>query len=151
MSEGGLVLTGYVLKEDDILESDLVPALIARIPAGEPVELLSEIEMIDLNYLLTKGSPDSLLIRVDGESMCPEIADGDWIVVSRALMPVPGDIVIASVRGSHTLKRLKANDLRGKRGLYLVPSNIQLQPKEIRPDDEFLILGVVTRIIHKTR
>jgi DNA polymerase V len=128
-----------------------VPALIARIPAGEPMELCSEIELVDLNYLLTRNSPNSLILRVDGESMCPEIKDGDWIIVSRGLQPEIGDIVVASVNGAHTLKRLKANDARGRNGLYLVPSNSAMQPREMTASDNFLVLGVVTRIISNTR
>lgn len=129
----------------------LLPALIARVPAGAPMELGDEIEMIDLNYLLTKNSPNSLVLRVDGESMCPEIADGDWIIVSRGLVPEIGDIVVASVNGEHTLKRLKANDLRGRSGLYLVPSNNAMQPREVTGRDEFMLLGVVTKIITNAR
>lgn len=126
-----------------------LPALIARIPAGEPMELGDEIEMVDMNYLLTKGSPDSIILRVEGESMCPEIADGDWIVVSRTLQPEMGDICVCSINGSHTLKRLKRNDLKAK--LYLVPSNGNLTTRELQPTDDFAVLGVVTRIIHQTK
>jgi len=148
MKRRPLKLTAFDLWESTDME---LPALIARVSAGEPIELGSEIEMIDLNYLLTKGSPDSLVLRVDGESMCPEIANGDWIIVSRGLQPSVGDIVVASVGGQHTLKRLKANDLRGRQGLYLVPSNNALQPREMTAFDDFMVLGVVTKIIHNTR
>lgn len=143
-----LTLTALEIRDDAEMS---LPALIASVPAGEPLELSDEIEMVDLNYLLTRNSPDSVLLRVDGVSMCPEIGDGDYIIVSRSLAPEIGDICVASVNGSHTLKRLKANDMRGRKGLYLVPSNPSMRPREMTDRDEFMILGVVTRIITNTR
>src|SRR5688572_16169202 len=140
MKQKPLTLHAYELWESTDME---LPALIARIPAGEPMELGDEIEWVDLNYLLVKGSPDSLVLRVEGDSMCDEIGDGDWIIVSRSLQPDVGNIVVASINGQHTLKRLKRNDLRGKRGLYLVPSNNALQPREVTANQSFVCLGVV--------
>ena len=148
MKRRPLKLTAFDLWETTDME---LPALIARVSAGEPIELGSEIEMIDLNYLLTKGTPDALILRVMGDSMIEDVADGDWIIVSRGLQPSVGDIVVASINGQHTLKRLKANDLRGKQGLYLVPSNNALQPREMTASDDFMVLGVVTKTIHNTR
>ena len=148
MKHTPLKLTAFDLWEYTDLE---IPALIARIPAGEPMELGDEIEMVDLNYLFTKDTPDALVLRVEGESMVPEIADGDWIVVSRSLSPDVGNIIVASVNGSHTLKRLKRNDVRGRAGLYLVPTNGNITTRELLPTDDFRILGVVTKIITDPR
>jgi len=128
-----------------------IPALMARIPAGEPMELGGEMEMVDLNYLLTKDTPNAFLLRVDGDSMIPEISHGDWILVSRSLSPEVGHIIVASVNGAHTLKRLKRNDVRGKAGLYLVPTNGNITTRELQPTDDFRILGVVTKIITDPR
>ena len=113
------------------------------------MELCDDLELVDLNYLLTRDCPNSLLLRVDGQSMFPEIADGDYILVSRDIEPQLGVIVVASINGEHTLKRLKRSDLKAK--LYLVPSNENLQPREILPTDDFKVLAVVVRIIHNVR
>lgn len=125
----------------------LLPAMLARIPAGEPMALGDEIEYVDLNYLLTRGSPNSLVLRVDGDSMCDDISSGDYIVVSKDVRPEIGDIVVASINGEHTLKRLKASD----RKLYLVPSNTLLKPREMHAGDDFTILAVVMKVIKSVR
>lgn len=124
-------------------------ALIAKVSAGEPLEIVSEIEMVDLNYLLTRGNPDCLLVQVDGDSMSSEIVSGDYVMLDRTRRPKPNDIVIARLGGAYTIKRHKLNN--GHRtGLYLVPANLIYEPKKVTEDDDFEILGVVTAVIHRT-
>jgi DNA polymerase V len=127
--------------------SGTIPALLARIPAGEPLMLSDELEAVDLNTLLTQNCPNALILKVEGDSMCPEIEDGSWIVVSRDLEAKPGDIVVASLNGEHTLKRLE----RSNRKLYLVPNNGDMPKKEIKPKDDFNVLAVVVKIIRNAR
>lgn len=123
-------------------------ALVAHISAGEPLEVGSEFEQVDLNYLLARGNPYAMLIRVRGESMSAEIRDGDWVMIDRSREPQPNDIVLAHINGGYTIKRHKLNDARGKNGLYLVPANEVYQPRKITEDDAFEIIGVVTSVIH---
>lgn len=127
----------------------LTDALIARVSAGEPIEIGDEMERIDLNWMLTKGNPNCLLIQVQGDSMADEIADGDWVMLDRERRPQPNDIVLAYLDG-YTLKRYKLNDSRGKNGLYLVPANDLYDTRKVNKDDGFEIYGVVTHIIKRT-
>lgn len=128
-----------------------INALVARVAAGEPLEVGSEIEPVDLNYLLTRGSTASLLIRIDGESMQDvPIRSGDWVMVDCAKQPKPNEIVVAKLNGGYTVKRHKLNDERGRNGLYLVPANRNMKAREITVHDDYRILGVVTFIIHPT-
>lgn len=126
-----------------------IRSVIGRISAGKPVEIVGEEELIDLNYMVQKGSSNVRLILVEGDSMCPEIADGDWVVVACDREPKPNDIVIAESSGGFTIKRFKLNNGH-RRGLYLVPANPNYKPKEVMPADNIRLLGVVTHIIHKT-
>src|SRR5438045_1167684 len=105
-----------------IFESTTYPtdALIARVSAGEPMEIGSEFEQVDLNYMLAKGNPYAMLIRVSGESMSAEIRDGDWVMIDRQREPKPNDIVLANINGGYTIKRHKLNDASGRNGLFLV-------------------------------
>lgn len=126
-------------------------ALIARVSAGEPLEVASDIEQVDLNYFFQRGSDNCVMIRVEGDSMIDvPIADGDWVMLDRSRRPEPNDIVLANLNGGFTLKRHKLNDANGRRGLYLVPANKLYEPTEVTADDSFQILGVVTYIIHPT-
>lgn len=124
-------------------------ALIAHVTAGaEPIEMTGEIEQVDLNYMLARGNPYAMLIRVRGESMSAEIRDGDWVMIDRSREPKPNDIVLANINGGYTIKRHKLNDARGKNGLYLVPANDVYQPRRVTENDSFEIIGVVTSVIH---
>lgn len=125
-------------------------ALIARVSAGEPLEIASDVEQVDLNYLLTRGSESCVLIRVDGDSMIDvPIAPGDWVMLDRSRTAKPNDIVLAYLNGGVTLKRHKLNS-GGRNGLYLVAANSLYEAKKITPEDDFEIAGVVTHIIHPT-
>lgn len=125
-------------------------ALIGQVSAGEPIEIGSEFEQIDLNYLLTHGNPYCMLIKVRGDSMSEEIHDGDWVMIDRSREAKPGDIVLAQIDGGFTLKRQKLNDRRGRSGLYLVPANQIYKTRQVTEDDGFELVGVVTHIIRST-
>ncbi len=43
------------------------------VPAGEPIEIESELEKVDFNEYLTSGAEGVYLIRVSGDSMEAEI------------------------------------------------------------------------------
>lgn len=71
--------------------------------------------------------------------------NGDLLVVDSAEMPRHGDIVVASVQGEFTVKRLLLTPR-----LTLQPMNAAWSP--IYPDpDDLDIFGVVTHIIHRPR
>ena len=72
-------------------------------PADDYIE-----ESIDLKKLLIRNPPATFLWKVDGYSMRDAgIFHGDLIVVDRSLSPVDGDIVVATVHGERSLKRLR--------------------------------------------
>lgn len=130
-------------------ESDYpIEALIARVAAGEPIEIGDEIERVDLNHLLARGNPYAMLIRVRGDSMSSEIKDGDWVMIDRSRVPQPNDIVLANINGGYTIKRHKPGGHRGRNGLFLVPANEVHAPRKVTEDDTFDIIGVVTSVIH---
>lgn len=65
------------------------------IPAGEPADICTELERIDLNEFITGGGSSVYMIRVVGDSMEAEIRQGDLIVVNTNLQPTSGDVVVA--------------------------------------------------------
>lgn len=125
--------------------------MLGHVSAGTPIEIGGEFERIDLNYMLTHGNPECMLIRVRGDSMSSEIMDGDWVMIDRGRAAQPGDIVLAELGGGYTLKRYKLNSRdKARKGLYLVPANHLVAEHEVQPDDTLAIIGVVTHIIHPT-
>ena len=64
-------------------------------------------ETIDLTRLLVTNPPATFLWKVDGHSMRDAgIYDKDLLVVDRSLAPRHGDVVVATVHGERSLKRL---------------------------------------------
>ncbi len=124
-------------------------ALVARVQAGVPLEVASDLQRIDLNLFLTKGKDSCLLIRVEGESMNDlGIRDGDWVLVDTTRRPSVNQIVLARLNGEITLKRFKPESVPVHR-LFLVPANPAYREIEVQPADEFAVIGVVTHIIHE--
>jgi DNA polymerase V len=72
------------------------------------------------------------------------IHDGDLLVVDRSLEPTHDRVVIAVLDGELTVKRLWRRD----GCLRLLAENPAYAPLEVGPDQELVIWGVVTNVIH---
>ncbi|QFH87834.1 translesion error-prone DNA polymerase V autoproteolytic subunit (plasmid) [Enterobacter hormaechei] len=101
---------------------------------------------LDLHDYCIRHPSATYYLRASGDSMSDgSLFNGDLLVVDSAEKPQHGDIVVASLQGEFTVKRLL---LRPR--LVLQPMNSAWSP--IYPDpDELDIFGVVTHIIHRTR
>ena len=85
-------------------------------------------------------------MRAVGESMLGAgIHDGDLLIVDRAVEAQSGKVVIASVNGELTVKRLER---KGQR-LLLVPANPDYPSLDVSDHEGFEVWGVVTCVIHK--
>ncbi len=83
------------------------------------------------------------VIRVTGDSMEPRIEDGDLVLVDYSKEPRPGNIVIALINGAAVVKKY----LRQKGRVILRSMNPRYADIEIKETDQFLIAGVVLRIV----
>ncbi len=129
-----------------ILSSLSVPLFESRVQAGfpSPADDFSE-GMLDLNIHLIKNKAATFFVRVVGDSMTGVgIFPGDILVVDRSLPHSSGKIVIAVLNGEMTVKRLKQ---RGDM-LQLCSENEKYPPIAVSPDEDFVIWGVVTNVIH---
>lgn len=125
------------------------PLSLSYIRAGFPDLAENYIEKeLDLNRYLVKNRAATFYMRVKGDSMINAgINDGDILVVSRAQNALDSSIVIASVDGKFTVKRLKVEN-----GVqFLMPENPIYPPIRIREGMGFEIWGVVTHAIHEIR
>jgi DNA polymerase V len=102
-------------------------------------------EPIDLTRLMIQNPPATFLWRVDGSSMQDAgIFDGDLIVVDRSLDPRDGDVVVATVHGERSLKRLNIREGRPRLSL----ENESMAPYEVPEDAEVDVWGVVVCNVH---
>lgn len=123
-----------------------IPFYQSLISAGFPSPAEDHVEdQLDLNELLIKHPAATFFLKVSGNSMIKAgIHHGDILIVDRTLEPKNGKVVIASVSGELTVKRLKID---GKK-VQLVPENDAYRPIDITGEEELRIWGVVTNVIH---
>ena len=102
----------------------------------------------DLNDLLITHPAATFFWRVRGTSMLEAgIADGDILIVNRALQAVHGDIVVAEVDNDFTVKYLHRRNGRMKL-VAADPTFPDIVPKE---GQTVVICGVVTGAVKKFR
>ena len=123
-----------------------IPLLVNSVSAGFPSPADDYTEQnIDLNEHLIRNPFSTFFLRVQGYSMVDSgIQDQDLIIVDKSLIAKTGDIVIAMVDGSFTIKRLdkKNNEL------YLKSENHNYPDINFKNHVDIQIWGVVTYSIH---
>ena len=125
-----------------------LPYFADLVQAGFPSPASDYLEdRIDLNSLLIKHPSGTYFLRVSGTSMMDaQILDGDIVIVDSSIDAKHGDIVIASLDGEFTIKRLQTSPV-----IALIPMNSNYSPIYISEGEELSIFGTVTYIIHKAR
>ncbi|WP_413735630.1 translesion error-prone DNA polymerase V autoproteolytic subunit [Sodalis sp. RH21] len=119
-----------------------------RVAAGFPSPAADYVEnRIDLNDICVRHPASTYFVRATGESMIEgNIHEGDILVVDCSLKPRHHDIVIASVDGAFTVKRLQLHPL-----MQLLPMNPAYAPIALADNDQVEVFGVVTFIIYAAR
>ena len=121
----------------------------ARVQAGFPSPADDHLERsIDLNEELIQHPAATFFVRVKGESMHDAgIQSGDILVVDRSLAPTDRKIVVAMIDGEFTVKRFRNQDGR----IFLEAANDQFPKIEVSGDQELVVWGVVSFVIHPAR
>ena len=140
-----------------------LPLVLHVIDAGFPSPAEGQIdEALDLNDLLIEHPNSTYFVRVQGDSMQGAgIYHGDLLIVDRAKSPKAGDIVIAALNGSFTVKRWRplrhppsmTHENSSYSTIYggeLIAAHPHYPPIPVRPEDDFMIWGVVCYTIHRT-
>ncbi len=120
------------------------PLYSSRISAGFPQTADDLVEMpLDLNEHLIKHPSATYFVRVSGDSMINAgIHPGDILIVDRAVTPINGSVVVASIDGEFTVKRLIIASGRRR----LASENPRYGDINFREED-LEIWGVVTHSI----
>ena len=86
-------------------------------------------------------------MKANGPSMIKAgIMSGDLLIVDRSITPRNENIVIASIFGDLTVKKIRKKDT----SLFLVSANQEYPSIEVKEEMECFIWGVVTYVIHNT-
>ncbi|MBO7215241.1 MAG: transcriptional repressor LexA [Clostridia bacterium] len=143
---------GLIVKRDDKKRaisisgkkaSSFTVPLIGTVTAGTPIFAVENFEDYYPLPIEFKSDEETFMLKVKGESMIKAgILDGDKIIVKRQETANNGDIVVALIEDSATVKRFYKKD--GK--IILHPENDFMEDIVV---DEVTILGVVTGLTRK--
>ena len=124
-----------------------IPIFTSRVQAGFPSPADDHLEdTLDLNTHLIHHKEATFFVKAQGDSMIGAgIQQGDILIVDKSLTAKSGKIVIAVVDGEFTVKRLH----KYKGNITLKAENPDFKDIKIGGDDELIILGVVTSVIHQ--
>ena len=119
--------------------------LLGLVEAGFPAVAEEEqLDTISIDDYLIKNRDATYMLRVKGDSMKDAgIVEGDMVIVERTENPKEGQIVIADVDGSWTMKYYRVK--RGKP--YLEAANDAYA--DIHPENELKIAAIVRGVIRK--
>lgn len=122
------------------------------IKAGFPSPAQDYIDRtLDFNKELIAHPSATFYAKVSGESMIEAgIADGDIVVIDRAVEPRQNDIVVAYIDGEFTMKYLDLSEMRHNR-IWLRPGNPKFKPIEVTAGEDFKVWGVVIKVIKNFR
>lgn len=125
-------------------ESPLI--LLGLVEAGFPTPSEETLhENISLDDWVIDKKEASFMLKVKGDSMRDAgILDGDMVIVERTSSPKVGQIVVAEVDGSYTMKYLQ-KDSAGR--MYLEPASSDF--KSIYPKEDLRINAVVKAVVRK--
>jgi DNA polymerase V len=118
------------------------------ISAGFPSPAADYLEMsLDITKELVNNPSSTFYGRVKGNSMIGAgIHDGDILVIDKSLEPANNKKAVCFIDGEFTLKTLKVAGSE----VWLKPENKDYPLIKITPDNDFVVWGIVTYIIHKT-
>ena len=128
----------------------LLPIYLCKVEAGFPSPAENYVEQeLDLKEHLIRNSDSTFLVRATGKSMVNVgISPGDILIVDRSLEAKNNSIIIVSIDGELTVKRL-IKDKNNKK-LYLKSENLDYPNIDLKIESDTMVWGVVTYSIHKT-
>lgn len=127
-----------------------LPFYSSTVQAGypSPAQDEAEPERVNLYSLLVENPDETYVLKASGESMINAgINPDDMLVVDRKKTATSGSIVIASINGEFTVKRLEHKNDQP----FLMPENPDFRPIPVGENDDVHIFGVVTHSIHAVK
>jgi len=118
--------------------------MLGEVAAGQPLDVYSVEETLDVPQALWKGRK-VFALRVRGSSMIDEgIRDGDYLIVEPCESADDGRTVVAEVNGQVTVKKV----YREGHQVRLQPANPEMLPWRVDAED-VRILGIVAGVLRK--
>ena len=125
-------------KEEELVKIPLV----GTIAAGEPIEAIVDVELIEIPKSQISGSGKHYALRVRGDSMVDEgIYDGDTVMIRKQPTAANGETVVALINDNEvTLKKI----YKEKNRFRLQPANPNIKPIYTK---KLIVQGKVVSVI----
>lgn len=136
-------LVGWDTESSSSKKKGITINVLGRVAAGIPIEAIEDI--IDTEEITEElaRTGDFFGLQIHGDSMIPNICDGDVVIVRQQEDAETGDIVIATVNGTDaTCKRLR----KYRDGIELIANNPTYEPLDFSMQE---IIEKPVRIIGK--
>jgi len=136
----------FIIKSN-LNTKNVTPFFLDSVSAGFPSPATDYLEnKLDLNEYLVTHPAATYIVKANGSSMVEAgILSGDLLIVDRSITPRNENIVIASIFGDLTVKKIRKKNT----SLFLVSANSDYPSIEVKEEMECFIWGVVTYVIHK--
>lgn len=134
------------IKEDEEYQSSVNIPVYGSIPAGIPLEAVSDIQgYVDIPTNWLRGNKEYIALKVKGDSMYPKYLEGDTVIIQLQKDCENGQDCACYVNGyDTTLKRVG----KTQNDITLIPINPNYPPKTYT-NGEVSILGVVKELRRK--
>lgn len=125
-----------------------LPYYQAPVQAGFPSPAADYLQdQLSLDEFCVQHPAATFFARAQGDSMEPEIHDGDLLVIDRSLNAGSGDTCVCVLDGELCVKQLHQHI----DGVELCSLNSNYPPLKVQPEQSFEIWGVVTYCLHQVR
>lgn len=133
------------ISKAEIGEEQSYPYADEGIKAGFPSPAQDYLDnSIDLNKEIVKNPATTFFGRVSGNSLIDiGLNDGDIMVIDKSKEPQNGRLAVCFIDGEFTAKYIKIE----KQLVWLMPANKEYKPIKVTADNDFIIWGMVIRII----
>lgn len=140
-----LISKGYMTKENHLShgltlhnEGNLLPVL-GKVAAGQPIDFKKADEHVEVPSFMIKGPGPYFVLQVSGDSMIGEcIQDGDYVIIRQQKTANQGDIVVAEIEDSATIKRFH----KKRTHIELHSANEKYKPIIVNDSAQLRIAGV---------
>ncbi len=142
----------FGISVDELLDEKSVGVRVpvyGTVPAGIPVDAIEEIIGYEEITPTLAASGKYIALKIKGDSMTPQICDGDTVIVRLQADADTGDTVIILIAdGEATCKKLK----KDKTGVWLMPNNPAYEPMYYTNDEiESVPVNVIGKVIELRR
>ncbi len=140
--------TNLLLYRVDVDTKILLPYADGGIRAGFPSPSQDYLDQaIDLNKEIIKNPYSTFFGRVVGDSMKDAgLKEGDILAIDKSKKPSNGDMAVCFIDGEFTVKYIDMTDY-DKDIIWLVAANKNYAPIKVTAQNNFMVWGIVTRVI----